>query len=164
MRELTMTTIDPAPVDHPDADLPAQRHMRPIVWILVAVGAALLIAVGVGAYFLRGDSDPLAKTDPIGAQSCKALRDWINGDVKDPKTGQPYDQILMAVSLGSHAKNAKTPAIRAAAGQNVMDGDAGELLQSYGGPADFRAANLPQMHDACVGAGVKMPAYATPGK
>jgi hypothetical protein len=60
------------------------------------------------------------------------------------------------------AKDSTTPAIRGAAGDNLLDGEAGEILRNYGGPSSLRIANLRKMRDACSEEGVDMPPFAPP--
>jgi hypothetical protein len=130
---------------------------------LVIAGILLLIASGIGAYvFTRPDSDPLARTDPAGAAVCRNLRNWIKGDVKDEAGKKPLDSLMASMLAAQQAEHSTTAGIREAAGSNVMEGDAGALVKSLGGPAELRFANLPKLRDACVSAGEAMPAYAEP--
>jgi hypothetical protein len=132
-------------------------------WLIVALiaGILLLIASGIGAYvFTRPDSDPLARTDPAGAAVCRNLRSWINGDVKD-KDGKPLDSLMASMLAAQQAEHSTTAGIRATV-SDLMDDPAVGLLKAYGGPSEFRIANLPQLHAACVAAGESMPAYVEP--
>ncbi len=143
-----------------DDTVTASPRRRPrLLWAAIALSAA--IAVGTGAY-LAFRPTGLAATDPAGAKACNQLSEWITGDLRDPDTKKPASKGLAAVALGDIAKDATTPAIRGAAGEDLMGGDAGTLVKAHGGPAGLRFANLPDLHAACVSAGVKMPPYAEP--
>lgn len=128
-------------------------------WIITAAAVAV-IAAGAGAYVLR-PKDPLA-ADPAGAKTCHNLAEWLQGKVEDPDTGRPVTAVLMRVSLAGQAAKSTTPAIKAAAGQDLMDSAAGRLLQGYGGPASLQFADLAKLHTACTDAGEKMPSYREP--
>lgn len=145
--------------EQPTTAIPRKRRLW-IPWVSGSVAAVL--AAGIGAYLAFGRPTGLERDDPAGAKACHQLSDWIHGDLRDPDTGKPLIEGYAAVALADVAKDAKTPAIRAAAGVNVMGGDAGRFLQAKGGPGELRFANLTDLHAACVSAGVKMPAYAEP--
>jgi hypothetical protein len=131
-------------------------------WLIVsAVAVLLLFLVGVAAYLIVDRSDPLAN-DPAGAQACHRLADWIKGDLKDPATSAPLTKAITANVLAQDAYNSTTPAIRAAAGADLMDDPIIGQLKANGGPQTLRLADLPKLHAACVGVGEKMPAYAEP--
>lgn len=131
------------------------------LWIILPVGAALLAATVVISFvLLRGGG---IDGDPAGTTACRNLAAWIRGDVSDPKTGKPEAKAIMSGALADEAKDSTTPAIKAAAGEDLMaDPSFGGLLQGYGGPDSLRFANLRALHGACVAAGMKMPAYAEP--
>jgi hypothetical protein len=132
-------------------------------WLIIAAAVALLLVLGaVAAYLGTRRSDPLA-SDPAGAQACHQLADWINGDLKDSDTGKPLTKIVAADALAQYAIISATPAIKAAAGKDLMNDPDISLLKAYGGPETLYLANLPALHAACVGAGERMPAYAEPG-
>lgn len=130
-----------------------------MLWAAAAVIAAT--AVATGAYLALRPTG-LEATDPAGAKACNQLSDWIAGDLTDPDTKKPASKGLAAVALGDIAKDATTPAIRGAAGEDIMGGNTGALVKAHGGPAGLRFANLTDLHAACVAAGVKMPPYAEP--
>ena len=101
--------------------------------------------------------------DPAGAQACHQLAGWINGDLKDPDTGKPLKKGIAATVLAQDAIKSTTPAVKAAAGTDLMDDPVIAQVKAYGGPASLRFADLPALHAACVAAGEKMPAYVERG-
>lgn len=126
-------------------------------------GAVAAVAVAaVGAYVAIGRPSGLERDDPAGAKACQQLSDWIGGDLQDPDTGKLASKGLASISLGSIASGAKTPAIRAAGGADLMAGPAGQAVKAHGGPVELRFADLKKLHAGCVAAGVKMPEYAEP--
>jgi len=147
--------------DSQAATVPTTPTGRPrALPILVVVAILLSVAGVVGVYLLIHRGDRLAKTDPVGARACRDFRTWIEEDRKAGHPSPPDVQLLGAMKLAEEAKGATTPGIRAAAGGNVMDDPAAAPVVANGGPSEFRAANLAQLHAACVAAGESMPAYA----
>lgn len=129
-------------------------------WIVVGVALAAVV-VAAGSYLALRTPDPLAD-DPNGAAACHDLTDWLNGKVTDPATGRPESYAIMSVAVSTPAAAAKNGRIRAVVGDDVMAGDVGDLLKSYGGPASFRVTKLENLYGACDAAGVKMPPYKVP--
>lgn len=139
-------------------DAPAQPRAR---WPWIALAALLAAVVAVVGYTLYAQSRPLAD-DPAGAKACSTLASWLDGKLTDPGTGKAVEAIYIRETVGEYAAASTTSGIRSNAGQDVMAGDAGELLRVNGAPSAMHFADLETMRIACVTAGVDMPAYDPP--
>lgn len=135
-------------------------------WQWAAAGAVALVlafgaTVGAVAVFSGNSSlEELRASDPEGAKACEGLTYWLDGNLIDPKTRQPYDSLTAGMSLADWAAASTTPGIKATASEDVMAGESGRLLRQYGGPSgSMRFLNTEKLHAACVEAGVDMPAY-----
>lgn len=138
--------------------MPPSRRRR---WPWLVAASAVAVALVVVTLVLVTRSRPLAD-DPVGRNACNSLAQWIRGDLKNPRTGQPLGKALAADLLGQQAHSAKTAEIRAAAGEDLADDPViGAVVK--GSATGLRFANLPRLRAACAGAGVTMPAYAEPG-
>lgn len=124
-----------------------------------------VILAGGGVYLLLRPSgvETLRADDPKGADACEALEMWINGKAIDVKTNKTYSKAAFSLIEGPLAADATTPAIKAAAGEDVLQGGALGLLRQYGySGGSIRFADLGKLHAACVDAGVDMPEYREP--
>jgi hypothetical protein len=140
-------------------EAPAQpRRAR---WPWIALAALLVAVLSVVGYTLYAQSRPLAD-DPAGAKACSTLADWLAGKLKDPDTGKAVEAIYISETVGKYAAASTTSGIRSNAGKDVMAGDTGELLKSYGAPSSMHFADLETIRIACVTAGMDMPAYDPP--
>lgn len=149
-------------VTEPTQSVKPRRNVLPTV---IAVGALAAIAGLVALLALRhSDSladDNLARTDVSGAAACHSLAEWIKGDLKD-SSGKVMAKAVVRITVGGQAAVATTPGIRAAAGGNLMSGPAEDLAVAGGAPSSMWAADLGQLHAACIAAGERMPKYAEP--
>lgn len=130
-------------------------------WPWLVLVAVLVASFGAGAYLIRPRPNPLAN-DLGGDKACSALADWLKGKVKDPDTGRPEAAPVLALAVSGWVAASSTPGIHAAMGADMMATDTGQSLKAAGGPDSMRFADLKALHQACVTAGVHMPAYTPP--
>lgn len=121
----------------------------------MAAAVVLLVAAGVLLWVAASRDDggigQLSSRDPHGAAACRDLRDWAAGRVKGSR-------IEVGVAAGGEAAQATTGGIRATVAP-LLDNQTGGVVGAGG---DLRAANLTQLRDACIAAGVNVGTLPAP--
>ena len=123
-----------------DAPAKISRARKIPRWAVAAITAAVCIAVFAG-YQMAGT---MWLTDPAGNRACNGLADAI-----DPESGKVQGTMENSFAIATHARDSKSPAIRATVRQFPE-------LSDLGFPV---LADLEALHAACAGAGVDLPPY-----